>query len=836
MNRSRTDTGPTTLVEFMELGAQRFGAAPALLYKPGLRYETWSYSRLLDDARRFAALLESKGLRRGDRILICGPNCPQWVVALFGCAISGVVAVPLDIRSAPDFVERVVTKTEPRLALLSRRNPRTYERLVVPTCYFEDIDDLLRELEPAAVNKMAPDDLFEIMFTSGTTGEPKGVMLTHHNLMADLAGSRDRVPDDPNYRLLSILPLSHMFEQMGGLLLPLSSGANVTYAQNLQPSYLMRAMRERQINLMVVVPQVLTLLMNGIEREATRRSGTRLWRTMLTVGARLPLGWRRILFTSVHKQFGGKLATFFTGGAQLEPGIGRKWEALGVRVIQGYGTTEASPVIAAHSLWNPRYDSVGKPLPNLEVRIAEDGEILARGPNITKGYWQAPEQTAAAFDDGWYRTGDLGFLDAEGNLHLNGRKRDMIALPSGQKVFPEDVEAVLSRHPDVVDAAVVGLAGSAGVEVHAAILLKEQSDAAQVVTWANRQLADHQRIRGFTIWPGEDFPRTHTLKIRKNLVREFLEGSSPAPAASAMATPQQSRSNRLIEILSELSELPPDQIKQESTLGDDLNLDSLRRIELLSMLEEKAGISLDDGAVDGETTVEHLSLLLGGQPASMRRPSFPSWGRSRWCRPIRFLLQQLIAFPALRYLFRTTVNGSENLSSLKKPVVFVANHNLGLDNGIFLMALPSPWRRDIAIAAAAELWKNPVWALLNPLVGNAFPFSREGPVRASMENLVSILGEGWNVLIYPEGELTVGGPIQPFKPGIGLLAVEAMVPIVPLRLVVHSAGSPKKAPFLRHGRLDVEIGEALSFDKSTDYLEATSVIERAVKSLGEAAV
>ena len=279
---------------------------------------------------------------------------------------------------------------------------------------------------------------------------------------------------------------------------------------------------------MLLVPQALELLMNGIEREVKRQGREALWDRLLRIAEATPFPLRRLLFRRVHKQFGGKLDFIVSGGAALDQDLGRKWELLGVKIVQGYGTTEASPVISNHSLRERRLDSAGRPLPNVEVKIGSDGEILARGDNITPGYWRAPEETAAAFDGDWYKTGDLGFFDHKGFLHVQGRKKDMIVLPNGQNVFPDDIQAVLAKHPNVTDATVVGLTRGSSVEVHAALILDDADTAQEVVSWTNGQLAEQQRIRGFTVWAEEDFPRTHTLKVKKGVVVDTILGEDTA--------------------------------------------------------------------------------------------------------------------------------------------------------------------------------------------------------------------------------------------------------------------------------------------------------------------
>ena len=521
---------PDTIVDFLREAAARHGPRDALLIKPAFRYIRWTYDRLWEDSGRVATLLQRRGLNKGDQAILWGPNSPHWVLAFFGCLRAGVVLIPLDLRSAPDYVSRVISRTEPKLAFTSRFTPKGDVDLGVPEISFEELELAIADLPTPDPVTIHPDDLAEIMFTSGTTGDPKGVMLTHRNLTANIEGISHYISVDSSSRLLSILPLSHMYEQMGGLFFTLHSGASVTYPTSRQPTVLSRTMRERKITTMLMVPQALELLMNGIEREVSRQGKERLWKKLLKVAERTPFGLRRHLFRTVHKQFGGKLDLIVSGGAPLDRDLGRKWEMLGIKVLQGYGATEASPVISNHTMVERRPDSTGRPLPNVQVKISEQGEILVKGDNITPGYYNAPEETAKAFEDGWYKTGDLGYFDKDGFLHIQGRVKDMIVLSSGQNVFPQDIQTVLVKHPSVKDAVVIGLPKGTSVEVHAALILSDPDSAKQAVDWANSQLAEQQRVRGFTVWPDEDFPRTHTLKVKNQVVIDtILSGPSSRP-------------------------------------------------------------------------------------------------------------------------------------------------------------------------------------------------------------------------------------------------------------------------------------------------------------------
>ena len=463
--------------------------------------------------------------------------------------------------------------------------------------------------------------------------------------------------------------------------------------------------------------------------------------------------------------------------------------------------------------------------------MEEDGELLIRGPNLTQGYWEAPDRTAEVFSDGWYKTGDLGFIDEHGSVHVKGRKKDMIVLSSGQNVYPEDVESALNRHPDVTDATVVGLPNEDRIEVHAVLLMEDPDEAQEAVSWANGQLADHQRIRGHTVWTEDDLPRTHTLKVKKALVLERLTG--PGPVASGESrTQEDSRDDARgpVEILvAEVAGLAAAKVRGDMRLGEDLDLDSLKRVELLSTIEEGLGVYVDEMRVTPDTTVLQLGALVdAGSPAQTKK--FPRWGMALWCRGVRGILQRGLVFPLTSFAYKTSVSGIENLDA-PGPVLIAANHTLHLDNGIILKSLPSRRRRRLAIAASDHMWSNPVRSLAIPLLGNGFPFSKEGNVRKSLENVGRIIDGGWSVLIYPEGELTVGGPMKPFLGGTGLVCVGGRVPVVPLRLEVMKTGFPAYLPLLRRGRVEVRFGKPLTFDSEVTYLDATADIEDAVRKL-----
>ncbi len=422
------------------------------------------------------------------------------------------------------------------------------EGLGLPMLRIESIPDRARDAEPLAPAPVTADDLVEIVFTSGTTGEPKGAMITHGNLAANASTVGSVFPFGDDERLLSLLPLSHLFEQTCGFLAPLLFGCSIVYPVSRQPAVLMRTFRENRVTMLLVVPAGMKLLNNAIERKVDGSGRRALFERLHGLARRAPRPVRRLLFRSVLRQFGGRFRTVAVGAAALETDLANRWIEMGFDVLQGYGATELSPVVSFTRPHRNRLGTVGEAIPGVEIRIGPDGEVLARGPNVFAGYWEDPEATATAIDaEGFYHTGDIGELSADGFLALRGRKKDMLAMPDGTKVYPEDIEAVLVRDGRIRDAAVVGLQPpDAELLVHAVLLLDGPTDVEAVIRGANQQLGGHQQIRSHSVWPDDDFPRTPTLKVKKRVIVDRLEPDGAAPpagrtGASARAQRRQGR-------------------------------------------------------------------------------------------------------------------------------------------------------------------------------------------------------------------------------------------------------------------------------------------------------
>ena len=823
-----------TLPELVTQVARAHGDHPALRIKPIFRTRTWSYRQIGDLVPRAATLLREQGIEPGDRILIWAVPRPEWGIASLAAHWAGAVTVPVDVRSTDAFVAKVAAQTRPKLVLASLPTAKVASRLELPMLTVESLVDRAGNALPMEQPRIEPDALAEVVFTSGTTGEPKGVMLSHRNIVSNSTTLQHVVPLGSETRVLSILPLSHMYGMNPGFLAPLLAGALIVYPTSLQASVLARTFREQGVTMLLAVPQVLKLLDRAIQRRVDASGRHDLYERMHAVARRLPIAARRLLFMPVLRQLGA-LRYVALGGAPLSPVLATRWEEMGVVALQGYGTTETSPVVSMTRLDANRIGTVGQPIPGVEVRIAEDGEVQVRGPNVFQGYWEKPEATAEVLRDGWYYTGDLGSLDADGFLRLHGRKKDMLALPDGTKVYPEDVENALAQDARVQDAVVLGVEDDkSDLHVHAVLLLKDESLAADVVAAANSRLGGHQQIRGYSVWPDEDFPRTPTLKVKTGQLREWVlaRRSDKEPgAADGRADDDRLPIERVVARLDMVEQAA---IRPDARLSSDLGLDSLGRVELLSLIEEELGAYVDDADLNPEATLREVQGTIDQAAGAKREEGVFGWPLNPLVRAVGIGLQQTLGQLILAIFYRRRTVGLENLEGLEGPVLFTPNHHMHNDNAPILCAIPLRWRWKLSVAAAQDSIFASRWrGFLAAALANAFPMNREGAARRSLDLLGARLDRGYSILVYPEGVLTIDGPLQPFKSGTGLVAVLGGIPVVPMRLkVVRHSRLDMKAPGVTwRGDLEIAFGKPLRFGPEVDPVEATDQVRAAVEAL-----
>ncbi len=743
--------------------------AQFLAYDDGYRTWTWTYGDLAAAAHGFARRLRDERITAGQAVAIWSENRPEWIAALWGALLEGVVVVPIDYRTSPDFLLKVAGIVDAKAILVG--DAVDASALGTGRSVWS-----ITDLRPPT-SKIGPTSTAEIIFTSGATAEPKGVVLTHKNILANIVPIEREMAKYKKYarpfrpiRFLNLLPLSHMFGQAMATFVPPMLPGLVVFTRSYSPDDIVRQIRERRISVLVCVPKILEVLRDYVIRVAPEAAepppagmhwATRWWR------------YRRI-----HKLFGFKFWAMVVGAAPLDPELEGFWGRLGFLVIQGYGLTETAPIVTLNHPLHAKKGAVGKPIAGVEIKIAGDGEILVRGDNVTAGYYNAPEATREAFQDGWFHTGDIGELDAEGRLLIRGRKKEMIVTPEGLNVFPEDVEHALNEQPGVVDSAVVGapVAGSTAERVQAVLLLAPGTDADAVVRNANLRLLP---------------PKGGSHSVA-GIIARFAPGRTIEPA----------------------------------TTVDELGLSSLERVELMMALEEAFQVTVDEGAFTAAATVADLEAMTrpveweragqgtGSDPGGARargqtpagtghgvRPQslvFPSWNRSLPVRTIRRASLPTWILPLSRIFAHMTVTGLEHLEKIDGPVIFAANHQSHFDGPVILDSLPPRWRYRTAPAMMKEFFDahffperysrkawftNSLNYYLSAFFFNAFPLTQGGAgTRQTLRYIGELVGSGYSILIFPEGSRTESGEIAPFRPGVGMIAARLGVPVVPVRL------------------------------------------------------
>jgi long-chain acyl-CoA synthetase len=804
-----------------------------VIHDDGFRGFTFGYPDIGKMARRFQSRVRAHGIRKGDAVVIWSESRPGWIAALWGCLMEGAVVVPIEPQSSVDLFERIARKVRARLVLLGERMPP------VTAGKFEvwrlsEIESAQGEikLDPVSVYE---DDTAEIVFTSGTTAEPKGVIVTHRNLAAQLAPIDEQFapyrkfvrPFAPT-RILNLLPMSHLFGQSVATFVAPLIPASVVFISSTSPHEIARQIKRRRVTILVSVPKVLEVLRDLVvhrfpETAAAATAPTEAW----------PFQWWR--YRAVHRMFGWKFCCLVSGGAPLGPDLERFWNNLGFAVVQGYGLTETAPVISFNHPFHIRYGTVGQPLDGLDVKIAEDGEVLVRGPSVSPGYFEAPQQTQETFREGWLHTGDFGERDSGGNLIIRGRKKEMLVTPEGLKVFPEDVEGVLNRLPGVQESAVIG-----HDRVHAVLNLDPGANAEDIVRQANSTLEEHQKIRLVSVWPGSELPRTKaTGKLRRAEIARVVEQPASQPTAEQGAD--------LAGLIAKYAAkyAPGRKIGPDTTV-EDLGLSSLDRVGLLMDLEEKLGTSLNESVLASNTKFGDLAKSL----PEAEETAFPAWNRSWIAKAIRGVALEALFFPIARLIGRRTVSGLENLGSLHGPVIFAANHQSHFDTPILFASLPWRWRRRIAPAMWKEYfdahfhpekysrsrhWTNSFLYWLIALLFNGFPIPQtEAGAGESIRYMGELVEDGWSILIFPEGERSTTGEIGRFFPGVGMIASHLRIPVVPVRLRGCDRILPRNAKWPRPGRVELTFGGPREMNGALhgeSYAALARDVEEAVRKL-----
>ena len=845
----------------------RYGGDAAVVQKRGYRREKLTYAELYANARSWDSVLAGHGVEPGDRILLWGPNSAEWVACFWGILLRGAVVVPMDAAAAPDFIQRATKDAGVKLILRDRQQvelPGT-----PPSIIINDLKDVTKSSVPSensgadSCDTSTRSTIAEILYTSGTTAEPRGVVLTHGNFLANLEPLERGIHEYRKYerwfhplRFVTLVPLSHVFGQFMALFVPPLLGAAIVFEPSSNPGEIIRTIKRERATALIAVPRILDLLHAGIEREFESQEKSQwLSRTFENAKGKKFLNrvWK---FRHFHRRFGWKFWAFISGGAALSNDTEDFFKRMGYAVVQGYGMTESASLISLNHPFRATEGSVGKILPGRECKLAEDGEILVRGENVSSGYWEHGA-VRSADQQGWLRTGDLGELDAEGNLRFRGRKKNVIVTPAGLNVYPEDLEAALRKQPGVRDCVVIPLDRAGNAETFAVLLMDDAntSGARAAIDCANASLAEYQQMRTWIVWPEFDFSRTPTGKPRLSVISEralqILDRQSrdvPESVGAGLNPPSSSVSaiNHLLErfATSKTGGAHPEHLEQ------DLSLSSLDRVELLSALEEKFHVELNETAFASAKTVADVERVLR-QPSGRRTEYiYPRWTQREPIRWLRLAVYYVLVWPATQILGHPRIVGRENLRGLRGPVLIVSNHiTRRADIGLILAALPSRYRHRLATAMGGESLQNmrrPTrdwffakrWAYqlgywLATLLFNIFPLPQFSGFRESFRFAAESADRGYSVLIFPEGEVnnSEDGRMAPFQSGIGLLAESLRIPIVPMRLDGVWQMKREHRRLAHFGEITVHIGAPITFSPGTTPDEIARRLESLVVEL-----
>ncbi len=786
-----------TLVDLFRTLERRRGEF--IVYDDGYRVHRHSYADVTRAARGFASRLISHGVSKGDKVILWGENRPEWIACYWGIQLAGAIAVPIDYRASREFTDRIRQIVDARVVLVGddvEAGALAWRLADLDWTADGPIPDI-------AIDR---DDIAQIVFTSGATAEPKGVIIRHRNILANTVPVAKEIDKYKKYarpfspiRFLNLLPLSHMFGQSMATNIPPLIDGTVVFMHSFNPHDIVRRVREWRISVIVCVPKILDVLKEHARRIAPGAADP-------PKGLSIPARWWR--YRKVHRMFGLKFWAFIVGAAPLGAALEDYWKRLGFVVIQGYGLTETAPIVTMNHPFKTNTGSVGKPIAGVEVKIADDGEILVRGDNVTTGYYEQPSDQPSASSlqpsenaegrrlqaDGWLHTGDIGEVDAEGRLFIRGRKKEMIVTPEGLNVFPDDVERPLNAQKGMIESAVVGKSTDGVERVHAVLVLEPGVDPETVIRQANSELADHQRIRSFSIWPDGPLPRTDgTKKLKRAAIKDWVAGAASATGAAGASGADQ------LQVL--ISKFAGSRQVDGATSIEGLGLSSLERVELMVALEDQFQTRIDETKFAGAKTLDELRQVIAAAPqdAEVAEPvDFPSWNRAWPVRIIRRISQATWILPLARIFAWVRVSGLEHLERLEGPVVFASNHQSHFDVPVILMALPGRIRATIAPAMAKEFFKahffpqdfstrqvitNRLNYYLSAFFFNTFPLpQREAGARQTLRYIGEVTGDGFSVLIFPEGVRSDSGDIKPFRPGIGMIGARLGLPVVPVRI------------------------------------------------------
>jgi long-chain acyl-CoA synthetase len=859
---------------------EAWGAAPASVEHRGVRRFVTSYGDIAALAHRFAADLERRGIVPGERVVLWGRNSAEWVAVFFGCVETGVLVVPLDAAGSMEFARRVVQEVSPRL-IVAETTLLLSANFAVATLALERLQfSLPNSRQTAQRPALTPDSPLQILFTSGTTGTPKGIVHTHGNLLASLLPIEREIRKYRRYerlvhplRFLHTLPLSHVFGQFMGLWVPPLLGATVHYESRPTASRIASLLPLERIHVLAAVPRTLDLL------RAHLLANDPALANAIGEGQGLPVAKRWWRFRLVHWRLGLRFWAAVCGGATLPAAVEQFWTTLGFAMIQGYGLTETAALVTLNHPFKIAQGSLGAPLPGRSLRVNESGELEVRGDMVSTATWQ--KGALVQRDSPWLATGDLASLGEDGRVHFLGRSGQRLVTSAGLNVYLQDVEAALEAQAGVNEAVALTIATSGG-EVPGAVLVARGGFAVaeQSVSRANEALAPHQQVRRWWLWPELALPRTGSGKVARKAIETWVHAQSQGGSAVTESLDRNSADPLTALLLSVGA--TPGPLDDAARLDEDWGLDSMGRVALAAALEQQTGVAVPEGLQAQLRTLGDLRAMLNppASPAAIAppehsklkgngstaesllikpAPSSPkhqthAWHYATWPWTwpipwIRALFIEGVLRPLVWLLAAPHVDRAAAASSLPRPMLLISNHRTAVDVPLLLYALPGGTRRRVAVAMSGEMlagwqrswslralpaelrehrhWWGPFAALLLQALLNVFPLPGTAGFRASFEHAGQALDRGYSVMIFPEGRRGPGDGLLPFKGGFGILAEESLVSILPMSLSIDAAGRNRRA----RGKITIAVGLATDVIAGAATSETTERLRMQVESL-----
>lgn len=883
--------------ERFQENVSRFPERPAFQHLLQEGKEVFSYRRVAQEVAAIGAFLKRSGIEPGQSVGILMENQPRWGIAFMAAESAGAVLVPLDILHGAEMLARLIRHSGCVYLIVSAAQLRLARKalhcldqplplLVVGDSEGNEVewDEVLgRESKVPNVLPIVKGELDDpniIMYTSGTTGDPKGVVLTRRNIYRNVTAALTTIEVGPEDHLLGVLPLYHILALMVNFIIPLYAGARVTFLDVLEAQKILDTFRREGITIFVCVPQFYYLLHQKIFQEVEKQGRLKrmLFHRLLALSGLVweRTGWSpgKVFFPAVKKPFGGRLRFFGVGGARFDKDIDRSFRCLGFEFLQAYGMTETAAIATITPPRKAPPGTVGKALPHDEIKIERPdssgiGEVLIRGENVMKGYLNNPQATAQAIDeDGWLHSGDLGYLDRQGYLFITGRKKDVIVLSSGKNIYPEEIEEFYQQQcPFIKEICVLGVADSTSSEgqerLHAVIVpdfeyLKSQQvvNASDMIRYMletiSQKLPPYKRVHSFTI-SQQPLPRTTTRKIKRFEVQQILEQKRPEPEPDTVES-YQPQSTVEEEIFRHIGQMKKGaRVHPKMNLELDLGFDSLERVELLSSLEQHFQIQVPEQRGGELFTVADLIKVVEDffseeavqQEGSVRK----SWGEilqeplleeeqkevaARLARSVLvewlfLMVARLILFGILKPLFRLKVKGLENLPC-RYPFMICPNHLSFLDAFVVVGPMPARIIFRLFSLGYADYFQTGILSFLGRLI-KIIPVDSERHLRRALRLAAEGLRKDLVLCVFPEGERSIDGSLKRFRKGPAILAVETGIPVVPVGITgtfeVWSRGSGK----IRLHPVTVRFGKPIRPSAGESYEDFNSRLFEAVKAL-----